>query len=887
MPKRDLNVKIDGDPKGFIAAARASQGAAKRFSDELDRLNKKRALDSVTKGAADANRTFTDLFGTIGKMGPGSVALLAAAIAALPATAGVAAAGVTAALGGGLAAVGLVAAAQSSQVKREFSDLAADAKTELADIAEPLEGSLLRAAGVAREVGRDLAPDLEDAFAKLAPKIDGFVARVGAGAAENLGPALDPVAEGFGTLLDALASRSDVVFGNIGDAITELAETTEEHADDIASVVELLSSAGKGAADGVGRLADEWDGLLSGIEDWYESAGAVGPDLDSSGDAARRAAEGAFEAARAFAEAATGAGDAANDVDRLTTALERFFEPALAALSASNNWRDSLAETRRALKEGNVSALERSQLLERLLGDLANWASAEAEATGATKRSSAAFEANAAMLVRLAGSSKQGRAALDALAGGFGYTIERAKGATIVTDRFGNRVKVLPSGKVVKIEANTRAANNALNTTRTLLGRIQNKTVTITAVRRGDWSTPRNPGTSREFHGSTGGMVSGPGTSTSDSIPAWLSDGEFVVNARATARHRQLLEAINAGKFARGGLVRGYATGGLVSRVPISEFIDRWLGAAEGTTRSDVTEALRRRKDAVEQLRRAERKLREDRRENRSARTIADSEARVAKERRDLAAATDKLRTVEARYNRARLSPVAKLSAGLALGIKNMAAFIRNIKRIEERGYPELAQQLVAMGGPEAEKIAAEAAKLPDAKLRSLNKQVSTAARQQRTLDYLPQILAVREARRRGASNPAALAAATGMSEEEIAEVLRAMQGYARGGIERYAAGGRRPGPGITSRPTVLFGEGRHPEGFVPYDPAHRPRAMGLVAQMARDFGMTGGGHVTQVTNVHVTVQVAPTADRAAIGREINQALTEYARKGGRLVTAS
>jgi len=45
-----------------------------------------------------------------------------------------------------------------------------------------------------------------------------------------------------------------------------------------------------------------------------------------------------------------------------------------------------------------------------------------------------------------------------------------------------------------------------------------------------------------------GGFVSGPGTARSDSIPAMLSNGEYVVNARATAQNRQLLEAINSNK---------------------------------------------------------------------------------------------------------------------------------------------------------------------------------------------------------------------------------------------------------------------------------------------------------------------------------------------------
>ena len=43
----------------------------------------------------------------------------------------------------------------------------------------------------------------------------------------------------------------------------------------------------------------------------------------------------------------------------------------------------------------------------------------------------------------------------------------------------------------------------------------------------------------------SGGFVSGAGTARSDSIPSMLSNGEFVVNARATAANRQLLEAIN------------------------------------------------------------------------------------------------------------------------------------------------------------------------------------------------------------------------------------------------------------------------------------------------------------------------------------------------------
>lgn len=60
----------------------------------------------------------------------------------------------------------------------------------------------------------------------------------------------------------------------------------------------------------------------------------------------------------------------------------------------------------------------------------------------------------------------------------------------------------------------------------------------------------------------SGGQVSGPGSATSDSIPARLSNGEFVVNAASAKRHRDILEAINSGR------VPAFADGGLVGSMP-------------------------------------------------------------------------------------------------------------------------------------------------------------------------------------------------------------------------------------------------------------------------------------------------------------------------------
>lgn len=69
----------------------------------------------------------------------------------------------------------------------------------------------------------------------------------------------------------------------------------------------------------------------------------------------------------------------------------------------------------------------------------------------------------------------------------------------------------------------------------------------------------------KQYQGfASGGLVTGPGSSTSDSIMARLSNGEFVVNAAATSKYLPLLKEINGGKYAK---QQGrYASGGIVEQ---------------------------------------------------------------------------------------------------------------------------------------------------------------------------------------------------------------------------------------------------------------------------------------------------------------------------------
>lgn len=62
-------------------------------------------------------------------------------------------------------------------------------------------------------------------------------------------------------------------------------------------------------------------------------------------------------------------------------------------------------------------------------------------------------------------------------------------------------------------------------------------------------------------YAASGGHITGPGSGTSDSVPAMLSNGEYVINASATKKYRGLLDSINTGNLSH------FATGGAVGSV--------------------------------------------------------------------------------------------------------------------------------------------------------------------------------------------------------------------------------------------------------------------------------------------------------------------------------
>lgn len=79
-----------------------------------------------------------------------------------------------------------------------------------------------------------------------------------------------------------------------------------------------------------------------------------------------------------------------------------------------------------------------------------------------------------------------------------------------------------------------------------------------------------------------GGLIKGPGTSTSDSIPAMLSSGEYVIKASSVRKYgTNFLNAVNNGNFTKiKSGVQHFAEGGLVENVARSEINEGMQGFA-------------------------------------------------------------------------------------------------------------------------------------------------------------------------------------------------------------------------------------------------------------------------------------------------------------------
>jgi len=231
-------------------------------------------------------------------------------------------------------------------------------------------------------------------------------------------------------------------------------------------------------------------------------------------------------------------------------------DPLLDQDEAMVNWRRSiasltedLAENGGGLDENTDKGLDNRDMIRKRVEDLKKSAEADFKATGNAEEFADKMERGAEIILEAGAAAEISEGKMRDYLDELGLTPEQIDTAIVTETEQAMSDLQLVKDALDGIEGNWVANILQTTTKRTVFGDDRG-------------NAARAPGSA------TGGYISGPGTSTSDSIPAMLSDGEYVVRASSTRDNLALLEAINAGKYASGGQVKAkaFANGGYATR---------------------------------------------------------------------------------------------------------------------------------------------------------------------------------------------------------------------------------------------------------------------------------------------------------------------------------
>lgn len=389
-----------------------------------------------------------------------------------------------------------------------------------------------------------------------------------------------------------LLAALEETFGRLGVKAEEAAGGVRGAKDAVEKLTGLDVAGGLAEAGAQAGLLGASAGGAAG------NVGALAIEADKAGTKGRNAALGLSEAAAQAGNLAGSASTAAGPVGGLATQTDRAGRNGLTAAGGLS----AAAQQAAGLTGKAGEAATRAALL-----------AAESSRVGRGGLSAAAGMSEAAAQAgHLSGTASTAAANVGSLAQTAQGAGGKAATAAGKVRSLGAQINNLPKSKSIDITANTAPARGALASFLALIGQ-QRPSIPV-AIRApgtaGATGGLLSSGVIRRAGGGPvrqprgGGLLRGPGTGTSDSILAlidkgrrglaWLSDQEFIVNARSTRKYLALLQAINADRFASGGQVGrggipGYASGGKVSgKVTRAPMVD--VGALLG---ADIRRGLR------------------------------------------------------------------------------------------------------------------------------------------------------------------------------------------------------------------------------------------------------------------------------------------------------
>jgi TP901 family phage tail tape measure protein len=414
--------------------------------------------------------------------------------------------------------------------------LAAGSVLILAEAVSVLDRRIDHWAGLSEDV--DL---LSVSLAKFAStgQVGGSAAKALGGDFGELEAAFKEVEKGrstFQSILRAPIKLTDMFIPGSMDSLRD----AKERIDEVDKALAHLAATGQGAA-AAGALEQMVSALgLTGqaAKDFRAQFDDYKAALEAGGPAAAAAAQGAVDVGDGLGAVTPEARAAAEALDNYKIALDDM--TAIDAYTANAQLAQSFRELAKSMRDGGKVTNEEKVSLGGFAKDVKGAASAVFEASGNQDK------ANATMA--------RGRSHFIKLAEAAGYSAGEAR-------KLANRLGLIPPKKETKVT--TPGMDPAIGRAGTYLDFLNaiphNLTTTVTTrfleIGKGYKVPSATPGRSSGVStNKEGGYISGPGTWTSDSIPALLSNGEYVVKAAAVAKYgTHFFDMANAMGYADGG----------------------------------------------------------------------------------------------------------------------------------------------------------------------------------------------------------------------------------------------------------------------------------------------------------------------------------------------
>ncbi|MCT9620738.1 phage tail tape measure protein [Curtobacterium sp. C2H10] len=378
----------------------------------------------------------------------------------------------------------------------------------------------------------------------------------------DVGPSALQQAKNAGLSLETVTKAAE---GN-AKAYREL-KAAQKELDDARGVGNLDANNAAKAADAVVRKVDEQRTALKGAKDQQKLLNEAQGDSETTSDAAAngldsitQAADDATQAISDTANAIKGFNSAQLDVNSTQRDLE----------AAIDGVTDSIEQNGQSLDVTTEKGRANSAALDSIAQSTLNYAGALYQQTGDQDKATSALESGRKSLIAALGQyGVTGQAAEDYADKILGTPTQwstlftnSADAAGALVSEYQRKLNALPAEKRTNVNAATTAAQVAIQSVLDTLNAIPTqKTITVTTNRVTTGTADNTVGIFK----AAGGYISGPGTGTSDSVPAMLSNGEYVIRERSVKKYGTgFLDRVNRGHYASGGLVQRYATGGRV-----------------------------------------------------------------------------------------------------------------------------------------------------------------------------------------------------------------------------------------------------------------------------------------------------------------------------------